>query len=166
MACAPLPGEPRFAATGTPWDWAGELAAACCGLRWDPAGPPIPPEALGGTRFNDEAGRQPYHDREDRVAPTSPFAGTLTQADLLTRLARLNRTLGWDHTTVVQLPTSALGTTGGRGALWSALFAGAHARLLDAPPPSPRRWFRRHPASPAWDPSPFEGLLEERPDLP
>ena len=38
MAGAPAVGTPLFSATGGPWDWACEVACACCGLVWHPDG--------------------------------------------------------------------------------------------------------------------------------
>lgn len=133
-----------FCATGTPWDWAAELAAAASGLTWDPAGQPVPPEVLGGSRFNDEAGRGPYHAREQVVGADTPFTAGLDHAGLMIRLRRLNVQLGWDHDTRVELPLVGLGEAAPRAALWSALYAGAHAVLGAAP----------------WDPRPFGGLWQ------
>jgi hypothetical protein len=147
MAAAPAPGTPVGAATGGPWDWACEVAAACCALRWDPAGAPVAPAILGGPAFNREEGRQAYHDRERDLDPGSPFTGALTHGELLLRLRRLNGHLGWDHESEIVVPLAALPTSGGRGALWSALYAGGHALLTDAPRGS-------------WDPGPFADLLE------
>jgi hypothetical protein len=122
--------EGVFAATGTAWDWVGEVAAACCGLPWDLGGKPLDEAILGGACFNDEGGRQAYHDRERDVDASTRFQGNLTQGDLLERLQRLNRRLGWDHETRLELPLPALATAEARGALWSALFAGAHTVLV------------------------------------
>lgn len=127
------------------WAWIAELASACCGLRWEREGRRIGPECLGGTAFNDEAGRQPYHDREEAVRGETPFLGALSHGELLARLRRLNVRLGWDHRSTLLLPPEAITTPEGRGALWSALFAGAPVRLQ---------------ADRAWDPTPFRGLLE------
>jgi len=75
------PPSAVFCATGTPWDWAAELAAAASGLAWDPAGQAVPPEVLGGARFNAEAGRGPYHAREQLVGPPPrPSPPALTTA--------------------------------------------------------------------------------------
>lgn len=131
-----------FCATGTPWDWAAELAAAASGLAWDPAGRPVPAEALGGPRFNDEAGRGPYHAREQLVGAATAFTAGLDQAGLMARLRRLNVQLGWDHDTRVELPLAQLGEAPLRAALWSALYAGGHAILGTA----------------AWDRGPFDGF--------
>ncbi|MFN7957952.1 MAG: hypothetical protein U0P46_06490 [Holophagaceae bacterium] len=131
-----------FCATGTPWDWAAELAAAASGLAWDPAGRPVPAEALGGPRFNDEAGRGPYHAREQVVGAATAFMAGLDQAGLLTRLRRLNVQLGWDHDTRVELPLAQLGEAPLRAALWSALYAGGHAILGFGP----------------WNQEPFDGF--------
>jgi hypothetical protein len=133
MANAAPVGAAFSCATGGPWDWAAEVACACCGLTWDPAGAPVPPAVLGGPAFNSEDGRQPYHDREHDLDTGTPLAGGLDHGELLRRLARLNRALGWDHTTEVRLPLRDLATPEVRAALWSALFAGAHAVLDTAP---------------------------------
>jgi hypothetical protein len=147
MASGPAVGSAAHSGTGGPWDWAAEAACACCGLVWSPAGPPVPAPVLGGVDFNAEAGRQPYHDRERQVLADTPFSGALTHGQLLARLARANRQLGWDHETEVLLPLDRLGTAAIRGALWSALFAGAHAILSPGPVP-------------AWTPEPFAALLD------
>ncbi len=148
-----------FSATGTAWDWAAEVAAAASGLAWDPAGQVVPIEVLGGPRFNDEGGRGPYHAREQVVQAHTPFASGLNQGQLLARLRRLNLELGWDHDTVVDLPLGRLGEAPLRAALWSALYAGAHAVLaVDAEPPT-SRLIRPKKSAPAWDESPFRGLL-------
>lgn len=141
-----------------PWDWVVELAATCCGLRWDPSGQPVPVALLGGSAFNDEGGRQPYHDREDGVEPETPCFPGWTHGTWLAQLQRLNRILGWDHRTAVCVPPAALGTAEGRVAAWSALFAGAQLRL-EEPSPQRRWWGRPRPADPPWDPAPFSGLL-------
>lgn len=135
---------PVFSRGGGPWDWACEVACAACGRAWDPGGA-IDPEILGGARFNSDEGRQPYHDCDPE--PEALFTGTLTQAELLVRLRRLNGRLGWDHTSEVTLPLADLGTVEVRGALWSALYAGAHAILQ----PGPVR---------GWEPADFRGLLD------
>ena len=129
MAGEPPVGSPFFSATGGPWDWAAEVACACCGLAWDPAGAPVPAEVLGGPAFNSEDGRQPYHDREHDLDGDTLLAGALNHEELLRRLARLNRVLGWDHTTAVRLSQAGLAAPEVRAALWSALYAGAHAVL-------------------------------------
>jgi hypothetical protein len=133
MADAAPVGSACFSATGGPGDWAAEVACACCGLVWDPAGTRVPAAILGGPDFNSEDGRQPYHDREHDLDADTPLAGGLDHAELLLRLARLNRALGWDHTTEVRLPLAGLATPEVRAALWSALYAGAHAVLQTAP---------------------------------
>ncbi len=144
-----------FSATGTAWDWAAEVAAAASGLAWDPTGQAVPPEVLGGSRFNDENGRGSYHAREQVLQDSTPFTSGLDHGEVMARLRRLNVELGWDHFTRVELPLARLGETLVRAALWSALFAGAHA-VLDAPtaPPSPRL-SRFQQAPPAWDAAPF-----------
>ena len=146
MAGAPKLGAAIFSATGTPWDWASEVACACCGLVWSPAGAPVPPDILGGPRFNDEAGRQAYHDRDHALEDTTPLGGGLDHGELLARLRRLNGRLGWDHATEITLPLERLGTPELRGALWSALYGGSHAVLV---PGEVRKW----------DPGVFASLL-------
>jgi hypothetical protein len=146
MAGHPAPGTPLSSATGGPWDWACEVASACCGLIWSPDGAPVPAEILGGPRFNDEAGRQPYHDRDHQLSETTPMADGLDHGELLRRLRRLNAQLGWDHTTAVTLPMDQLATPELRGALWSALYAGSHAILMPG-------------AVKTWDPGLYTGLL-------
>lgn len=141
--------EAIFSATGTAWDWAAELAAAASGLAWDSAGAAVPTDILGGPRFNDEGGRGPYHDREQVVQAATSFSAGLDHGALLTRLRRLNLQLGWDHATQVDLPLARLAEAPLRAALWSALYAGAHAVLAGDEPAGPRRV----PA--AWDPEPF-----------
>lgn len=145
MAGHPAPGTALGGRGAGPWDWACEVAAACCGLVWDPAAPPADPDLLGGPRFNDEAGRQPYHDRDADLGPDTPFQAGLTHGELLLRLRRLNGRLGWDHETEVRIPEAGLGTPEARAALWSVLYAGGHA-VLD-------------PGMALWDPAPFRGIL-------
>ena len=145
VALGLLAAEPPstvFCATGTAWDWAAELAAAASGLTWDPAGRAVPPKVLGGSLFNDEAGRGPYHAREQLVGAGTPFMAGLDHAGLLARLRRLNVQFGWDHETRVELPHARLGEAPLRAALWSALYAGGHAVLGAA----------------RWDSHPFEGF--------
>ncbi|HEX4845979.1 MAG TPA: hypothetical protein VFV26_07130 [Geothrix sp.] len=149
-----------FCATGTPWDWAAELAAAATGLVWDAAGQQVPPEILGGPRFNAEAGRGAYHACEQTVTEATTFSPGLTQGDLMARLRRLNTALGWDHDTRVALPLARLGEPALRGALWSLLFAGGHAVLEAETPaaaPGLLARFRKAPL-PAWNPEAFLGL--------
>lgn len=116
-------------ATGTPWDWVAELAAAASGLPWHPSGQPLPPAILGGPRFNDEAGRGPYHAREQVVQAATAFGPGVTQGEFLVRLRRLNVRLGWDHDTAVELPLDRLADPTVRAALWCTLYAGAQAVL-------------------------------------
>ncbi len=144
------PADARTGAAGAgPWAWAAEVAAACCGLAWDPA-LGSDPALLGGPRFNDEGGRQAYHDRGEALEAATPFLPGLGHGDLLLRLRRLNGRLGWDHETRVQVPLADLASPAVRGVLWSALYAGAHAVL--------------HPGPPAgWDPAPFQDLLQPGP---
>lgn len=151
--------EATFATGHGPWDWLAELGAAVAGLRWDPAAPPLPAEILGGPRFNDDRGRGPLHDREDAVDGDTPFTGPLTQGQWLQALTRLNGRLGWDHDTVVHLPLDRWGTPELRAALWSALYAGAHAVVAPPAPPPGRlaRWFGA-PPPPPFDPTPFRDL--------
>lgn len=122
------------------------MAAACCALRWEPDGAPVDAGILGGPAFNAEAGRQAYHDRDADLSGDTPFAGPLTHEALLLRLRRLNVRLGWDHESECVVPLAALPTAEGRAALWSALYAGAHAIL-------------REGRAPGWDPGPFQGLF-------
>jgi hypothetical protein len=144
-----------FSSTGTPWDWAAELAAAASGLTWEPGEHIIPDEVLGGPRFNAEGGRGPYHGLEQLVRPSTPFTSGLNQGEVLARLRRLNVQLGWDHGTRVELPLARFGEAPLRAALWSALYAGAHAVLVPehAQPRGLLSRFQR--ATPAWEPSPF-----------
>ncbi len=137
-----------FSATGTAWDWISEIAAACCGLRWDSAGAEVEAPLQGGARFNDEAGRQAYHDREHDLEADTIFQRGISQGDLLRRLQRLNGRLGWDHETRLILPIASISTGEGRAALWSALFAGAHAELMTS-------------QTGRWDAAPFEGFFSE-----
>jgi hypothetical protein len=148
-------GPAVFSATGTAWDWAAEVAAAASGLAWDLDGQAVPPEILGGPRFNDEGGRGPYHVREQEVQPSTPFTAGLDHGEVMTRLRRLNVALGWDHDTQVSLPLPRLGEAPVRAALWSALYAGAHAVLEPFSAPSSRLFQRFQRASPIWDSGPF-----------
>jgi hypothetical protein len=135
-----------------PWAWMAELAAACCGLQWDPKGEPISDQVLGGPGFNSEEGRGPYHDRDHLMDETTLFTAQLTHGELLRRLTRMNVALGWDHETRFHLPDQAMGTPAGRGALWCALYAGAQVRVGPARPS--RSWFSRSDDAP-FDPEPF-----------
>ncbi len=156
-----LPADGIFACTSTPWDWVCEVAAACCGLPWNSEGISVDPAILGGSHFNHENGRQPYHDREEAVLESTLFLGNLSQGQWLQRLHRLNGGLGWDHTTIVELPFAAMGSEAGRGALWSALYAGAHARLvLPQRQSSLSRMLGSRESAP-WDPKPFQNLFSE-----
>lgn len=134
---------PSLAPQGSsPWAWAAEVAAACAGIPLDPAGLPPDPDLFGGSRFNTQEGRQPYHDREDALSAATPFDARLTQGDLMLKLQRWNRKLGWDHDTVIPilLADLASGPTreGARATLWNLLYAGGHAVLLEAQPTAPR----------------------------
>ena len=146
MAGAPALGEACFSRTGGPWDWAAEVACACCGLVWDPAGTPVAADILGGPAFNHEDGRQPYHDRDHGMDGQTRFLPGLDHEELERRLRRLNGRLGWDHETEVALPLADLAAAEVRGALWSALFAGAHAVLQAG-------------KVRGWDPEPFRRIL-------
>ena len=143
-----LAGDSVFSATGTTWDWISEVAAACCGLRWDPAGVQVEAPIQGGARFNDEGGRQTYHDHEHGLNADTLFLTGISQGELLRRLQRLNRQLGWDHETHITLPVASIATPEGRAALWSALFAGAHVELVTS-------------LCGGWDSTPFVGLFSE-----
>jgi hypothetical protein len=151
-----------FSATGTAWDWVAEVAAAASGLAWDPAGQTIPPDVLGGSRFNHENGRGPYHDRGEQVQASTPFTSGLDHDEVMTRLRRLNADLGWDHTSVVELPLARLAEPALRAALWSALYAGGHAILGEDPSAPARLLARFHRPLPPWDEAPFLLLLSPR----
>ena len=129
------------ARTGTPWDWAAEVAAACCGLAWDEAGAALDDAFFTTLEAHAETGRGPYHRSESCVLPETPFSAGLDHAALLLKLQRLNRSLEWDHRTELRVPLSGLGTPEARAALWSVLYAGGHARL--------------GASAPGWDPLPF-----------
>ena len=148
-------GTALFCATGTPWDWASEVAIACCGLRWEMTGAIVDPEILGGSRFNDEHGRGPYHEREHEVDESTLFSGTLDHAAMMQRLQRMNRILGWDHETEVRFPFVRSGTHEVRAALWCALYAGSHAILEDEPQPRIGLFKRRVAQQAAFNPAPF-----------
>lgn len=162
LLATPRPvGAAVHATTGTPWDWAAEVAAACCGLVWDAAGEVVPAEVLGGPAFNADPGRGPFHDREDAVTPATPFTPGLDHATLLQRLQRLNRKLGWDHGTTLTLALGDLGHPEARAALWSVLYAGGHA-VLRGPETAPQglgRWFGKRTEG-STDLSPFEGFWD------
>ncbi|WP_243317657.1 hypothetical protein [Geothrix paludis] len=163
VALGLLAGAPPgtvFSATGTIWDWAAELAAAASGLAWEQEGQPVPMEVLGGPRFNTEAGRSAYHAREQVVAEGTPFTAGLTHGELMVRLRRLNGALGWDHDTRADLPLARLGEPALRAALWSALYAGAHAVLTPASAPSTGLLARFRATPPPWDDAPFRALWQ------
>lgn len=152
LLAAPRPVGTAIHALGHgPWDWAAEVAAACCGLRWEEGGEPVPEEVLGGGLFNSEEGRGPYHAREREVLPSTPFTAGLAQADLLERLQRWNRQLGWDHTTSLPLDAERIASPEGRAALWCALYAGAHVQFSAGPTAQTsgfRGWFSKSPVEP------------------
>ena len=151
------PSPSWHCATGTAWDWMAELAIAASGLLWAPAGSAVPSEVLGGIRFNDDAGRGPYHAREQVVQASTPFTAALNHGELMARLRRLNGQLGWDHDTEVSLPLTRLGHAALRAALWSALYAGAHTVLAGETPIDPSARFKT--SSPVWQELPFLDLL-------
>lgn len=153
---AGAPPATMSSATGTAWDWAAELAAAASGLAWNPGGPSLPMEVLGGPRFNTEAGRGAYHAREQLVTEGTSFTAGLTHGEVMVRLRRLNAALGWDHDTRVDLPLGRLGEPALRAALWSALYAGAHAVLAPAAAPATGLLARFRPTPPIWNSTPFE----------
>ena len=155
----PSPPPALFSATGTPWDWACEVAAACCGLVWDPAAPAVDPSIHGGETFHPEAGRGPYHAREHIVGADTPFLPGWTQGQLLAGLRRLNGTLGWDHRTQLRIPLANLAGAEARATLWSLLYAGGHA-VLEDPGGIPPKPVRDEPI-PAWDPAPLKQFAEE-----
>ena len=158
---ADTPATAVFSITGTAWDWIAELAAAASGLAWDATGQSVPSDVLGGPRFNHEAGRGPYHAREQTVQASTPFIPGLEHGELMARLRRLNVQLGWDHATQVDLPLISLGDAPVRAALWSALYAGGHAVLqMDRPVPT-GLWSRFQPPGPFWDPAPFKDLWDK-----
>lgn len=159
VALGLLAREPEpalFSVTGTPWDWAAELAVAASGLLWDPAGRSVPAEMLGGMAFNDEGGRGAYHGREQVVQASTPFSASLSHGELMARLRRLNIQLGWDHASTVHLPLARLAEPTLRAALWSALYAGAHAVLVPNQVERSTGFLARgKKAAPAFDPGPF-----------
>lgn len=160
MAGDPPPSS-TFSRTGTPWDWALEVAAACAGIPWIKTAPQADTALFGGARFNDENGRRAYHDREEHLTADAPFDARHTQGGMMLSLQRWNRRLGWDHDTVLRLPLSALPTEAGRAALWNLQYAGGHVVLMDAPSTPSHglgRFFKRMPDTPEWNPSLFEGF--------
>ncbi|HTL99392.1 MAG TPA: hypothetical protein VL181_11375 [Holophagaceae bacterium] len=162
MAQEPPP-ESVSSRTGTAWDWALEVAAACAGLRFDPAAPEADAAALGGARFNDDHGRRAYHDRENTLDADTPFDARHTHGDMMLRLQRWNRKLGWDHDMALRVPLSALPTEAARAALWNLLYAGGHAVLMEDGPSAPRglsRLLTRGSAAPAWNPALFDGFWD------
>ena len=155
LASACPSGTALFCATGTPWDWASEVAVACCGLRWESTGAMVNPEILGGSSFNDDHGRGPYHEREHEVDGSTLFSGMLDHATMMQRLQRMNRILGWDHETTVGIPLTGIGTRDVRAALWCALYAGSYAILEDEPQPQIGLFKRRVAQQAAFNPAPF-----------
>ena len=170
MAEEAVPGG-VFSHTGTAWDWALEMAAACAGIPWDPGAPPADPALFGGARFNAESGRRAYHDREATLSAETPFDPRHTHGAMMLALQRWNRRLGWDHDTVLHLPLAALPTEAGRAALWNLQYAGGHA-VLTEPAASPSQGAPQSPlgrwltslrgAAPGhtWDPDLFQGFWE------
>jgi hypothetical protein len=148
-----------FAATGSTWDWAAELAAAASGLAWDPAGWPIPSDILGGSRYHSDAGRGRYHGREGAVSEETLFHRGLVQGEVLHRLAHLNDRLGWDHETEVHLPFDRFGEPAFRATLWSALYGGSHAMIIFPERPGFLARQKRAPEH-EWDPSLFSGFWD------
>ncbi|HJW72990.1 MAG TPA: hypothetical protein VJ486_09035 [Geothrix sp.] len=132
-------GPALFAATGTLWDWAAELAVAASALVWDPSGAQVPLEVLGGPRFNDDAGRGPYHALEHCLNEATLFRPGLSHGQWLNQLRRWNERHGWDHDTEITLPRERLGEPPFSAALWCALYAGAHATLA-LPMPRGQSW--------------------------
>lgn len=162
MTAAPPP-DSVYSRTGTPWDWALEVAAACAGLAWDPSAPQADAALFGGERFNDENGRRAYHDREETLGADTLFDTRHTHGHMMLALQRWNRRLGWDHDTVVRLPLTALPTEAGRAALWNLQYAGGHAVLVEASRPATRglgSLFRRAPDPPLWNPELFDGFWD------
>ncbi|MFN8011016.1 MAG: hypothetical protein U0P81_06390 [Holophagaceae bacterium] len=153
LMARPLPPGTAVRWPGSgPWAWVAEVAAACCGLAWEASGLVLDAEAAGAD-FNSEGGRGPYHERGEELSGESLFHRGLTQEAVIGRLARLNARLGWDHETAVAVPGAAASTPEGRAALWSALYAGAHAILAE---PVPARGGGVDP----FDPSAFRGFWE------
>lgn len=162
MAEDPPPSS-TFSRTGTAWDWALEVAAACAGIPWIATAPQADAALFGGPRFNDENGRRAYHDREEHLDAGAAFDARHTHGGMMLALQRWNRRLGWDHDTVLRLPLPALPTEAGRAALWNLQYAGGHAVLMEEPPAPSRglgRFFKRGQDAPAWDPSLFEGFWD------
>ncbi len=153
-------GSAIFSATGGPWDWASEVAAACCGLSWNPSGIAVGADILGGPQFNDERGRGPYHEREDEVTEDTLFWGDLTHADVMLRLQRMNRVLGWDHDSEIHLPLTNLATPEVRAALWCALYGGGHAMIEVEQAESKGFLSRLRPMPPAWNPTSFRAFWD------
>lgn len=149
-----------FSSTGSPWDWASEVAVACCGFQWESTGTTVAAEILGGAHFNDENGRGPYHERDRELADGTLFSAGLDHATMLQRLQRMNRLLGWDHESVVSLPLAQMGTREIRAALWCVLYAGSHAILQEDPLPSPSRSNRRSVQPEVFEPAPFYGFWD------
>lgn len=147
---------------GGAWGWALEVAAACAGIQLDPSAPEADPAILGGPRFNDDHGRRAYHDREESLGADTPFDARHTHGDMMLRLQRWNRSLGWDHDMVLRVPLPQLSTEPARAALWNLLYAGGHAMLVEAAPPAGAltRLFRKQAEPAPWDPSRFDGFWD------
>jgi hypothetical protein len=128
-----------YAATGTLWDWAAELAVAASALAWDPSGTQVAREVLGGPRFNHDAGRGPYHALEHSLTEATLFRPGLSHGQWLNQLRRWNERHGWDHDTEITLPLERLCEPALSAALWCSLYAGAHA-ILASPMPRGHSW--------------------------
>jgi hypothetical protein len=164
VALGLLAGAPPaaiFSHTGTPWDWALEVAAACTGIPWRAEAAEPEATLFGSPRFNDDQGRHAYHDREASLDAATPFSGSLDHGAMMRKLQAWNRTLGWDHDTVVRAPAAGLGSEAVRAALWNALYAGAHTILYEAAPPAKGLLarFKKAPRE-VWDPSTFAGFWD------
>lgn len=135
-------------ASKEPWTWIAELAVIASGCIWDAQGALIPSSILGGSRFNHEDGRGPFHDRDHQIIGSCLATPTLSHREILLRLQRQNQKLGWDHTTPLSLSWSDVQTPEGRALLWSGLYAGSHVVLADPNPASNFRFFfSRHKPS-------------------
>lgn len=153
--------ESVFSRTGTPWDWALEVAAACAGIPWRADAAEAEPALFGGPRFNDDQGRHPYHDREGSLDAATPFDARLTHGAMMRKLQVWNRTLGWDHDTVLRLPQAGMSSEALRAALWNGLYAGAHTIFYEEAPPAKGLLarFKKAPLE-TWNPSVFAGFWD------